>query len=428
MQNRVRLEIVDGPLKGKKFEFAEHDTFIFGRAPDCHAQLSDDTYVSRHHFILEVNPPLARLRDLGSLNATHVNNRKCGGRKKGETPEEGAKRKYPEVDLNHGDRIRVGDTIMAVTIEQAKVQPDESAQVREELARLIFEVNAPKQKKAERFIEQQIGGYIVEKELGRGGFGAAYLARRIKDNQRIALKVMLSQVAVDKSNLEQFLREIRNVSSLKHPNIVQIFDFGSTEGIFYFAMEWCEGGGVDRLMAQHNGKLPLQWAKPIILQSLDALAHAHAKGFVHRDLKPSNILLSFAQNNVVAKLSDFGLAKSFEKAGLSGLTLTGNYAGTPYFIPREQITNFKYVKPVSDVWSMGATIYNMLTGTFPYPFSNERDPIDVILNDDIVPIRQRDKTLPKNLCAVLDKALEKKAKDRFQTAAEMLAAIRQALS
>jgi eukaryotic-like serine/threonine-protein kinase len=427
MQNRVRLEIVDGPLKGKKFEFTEHDTFIFGRAPDCHAHLSDDTHVSRHHFILEVNPPLARLRDLGSLNATHVNNRKCGGRKKGETPEEGAKRKYPEVDLNHGDRIRVGDTVMAVTIEHAKVQPDESAQVREELARLIFEVNAPKQKKAERFIEQQIGGYIVEKELGRGGFGAAYLARRIKDNQRIALKVMLSQVAVDKSNLEQFLREIRNVSSLKHPNIVQIFDFGSTEGIFYLAMEWCEGGGVDRLMAQHKGRLRLQWAKPIILQSLDALAHAHAKGFVHRDLKPSNILLSFVRNNVVAKLSDFGLAKSFEKAGLSGLTLTGNYAGTHYFIPREQITNFKYVKPVSDVWSIGATIYNMLTGVFPYPFSDERDPIDVILNDDVVPIRKRDNSIPAALADVLDKALARQVKERYQTAAEMLEALKQAL-
>jgi hypothetical protein len=427
MQNRVRLEIVDGPLKGKKFEFTEHDTFIFGRAPDCHAQLADDAHVSRHHFILEVNPPLTRLRDLGSLNATYVNNRKCGGRKKGETPEEGAKRKYPEVDLILGDRIRVGDTIMAVTIEQGKVQPDESAHVREELARLIFEVNAPKQKKAERFIEQQVGGYIVENELGRGGFGAVYLAHRIKDNLRIALKVMLSQVAVDKNNLEQFLREIRNISSLKHPNIVEIFDFGSTGGIFYFAMEWCEGGGVDRLMAQQKGKVPLQLAKPIILQSLEALAHAHSKGFVHRDLKPSNILLSFARNNVVARLGDFGLAKSFEKAGLSGLTLTGNYAGTPYFVPREQITNFKYVKPVSDVWSMGATIYNMLTGAYPYPFNEKRDPIDVILNEEVVPIRKRDKSVPKNFCAVLDRALEKNAKNRYQTAAEMLIATDDAL-
>jgi serine/threonine protein kinase len=249
----------------------------------------------------------------------------------------------------------------------------------------------------------------------------------MKDNQRIALKVMLSQVAVDKSNLEQFLREVRNVSALKHPNIVQIFDFGSTEGIFYFAMEWCEGGGVDRLMAKHNGKLPLKWANPIILQSLEALAHAHAKGFVHRDLKPSNILLSFERNNVIAKLSDFGLAKSFEKAGLSGLTLTGNYAGTPYFIPREQLINFKYAKPVSDVWSMGATIYNMLTGQLPYEFSQSRDPIDVILNDNVVPIHKRDTSLPVALADVLDKALAKEVNERYQTAAEMLDAMNSAL-
>jgi serine/threonine protein kinase len=96
-------------------------------------------------------------------------------------------------------------------------------------------------------------------------------------------------------------------------------------------------------------------------------------------------------------------------------------------MPREQITNFKYMKPDSDVWSMGATIYNMLTGDFPYPFNKGRDPIDVILNDDIVPIGQRDKKIPKNMCAVLDKALNKKARDRFQTAAEMLAAMKKAL-
>jgi serine/threonine protein kinase len=249
----------------------------------------------------------------------------------------------------------------------------------------------------------------------------------MKDNQRLALKVMLSQVAVDKSDLDQFLREVRNISSLKHPSIVQIFDFGSTEGIFYFAMEWCEGGGVDRLMAQHKGKVPLKWAKPIILQSLEALAHAHSKGFVHRDLKPSNILLSFARTDTIAKLSDFGMAQSFEKAGLSGLTLTSNYAGTPLFIPREQITNFKYVKPVSDVWSMGATIYNMLTGQFPYEFVKGRDPIDVILNNDVVPIRKRDKSVPSALADVLDKALAKEVKERYQAAIEMLEAAKQAL-
>jgi serine/threonine protein kinase len=109
------------------------------------------------------------------------------------------------------------------------------------------------------------------------------------------------------------------------------------------------------------------------------------------------------------------------------MSMTGAYAGTLVFMPREQIVNFKYVKPASDVWSMGSTIYNLLTGAFPYPFSKERDPIDVILNEDIVRIGQRDKTIPKSLCAVLDKALEIKARNRYQTASEMLAAIKKAM-
>jgi len=109
--------------------------------------------------------------------------------------------------------------------------------------------------------------------------------------------------------------------------------------------------------------------------------------------------------------------------GLSGMSMTGGYAGTPVFMAREQIANFKYVKPVSDVWSMAATIYNMLTGAFPYPFSKERDPIDVILNDDVVPIRKRDASLPKALASVLDRALSKDRKNRPQNAGEFLTAL-----
>ena len=112
---------------------------------------------------------------------------------------------------------------------------------------------------------------------------------------------------------------------------------------------------------------------------------------MHRDLKPQNILRSSG----AVRLSDFGLTKGLQQAGLSGMSMTGGHACTPVFMPREQITNLKYVKPVSDVWSMGATIYNLLTGAFPYPVTTERDPIDVILNEDTIPIRKRDATIPK---------------------------------
>jgi len=423
---KVQIKISKGKDAGKIFTFTEHDTFVFGRMDDCHACIPDDTQVSRHHFILEVNPPQACLRDLGSLNGTWVNGKKYGAREKGETPEQGAKRRYPEVAIKHGDRIKVGVTELEVAVEEAKEAPQHRADPAlgdisllspEQLAKLIF--GSPGQAAKPKL---QIPGCKIEEEVGRGGFGAVYRARRT-DGSVVAVKVMLSRVDADDEAIAKFKRETAITAKLDHPKIVRVLESGASGAVFYFIMEFCDGGSVSDLMFKNKGRLSLAQAKPIILGALEALAFAHDKGFVHRDLKPQNILLSRGE----VRLSDFGLAKSFQQAGLSGMSMTGGYAGTPVFMPREQITNFKYVKPVSDVWSMGATIYNLLTGTFPYPFSKDRDPIDVILNDDIVPIGQRDKTLPKNLCAVLDKALEKKAKDRYQTAAEMLAAVEKAL-
>src|SRR5215471_18927876 len=117
MPGKIILEVTDGPIRGKVFSFEEHDTFIFGRARDCHARLSqEDTTASRHHFLLEVNPPDVRVRDLGSLNGTYVNGKKYGGRREGESPQEAAQRKQPDMDLNDHDTIGVGETIFRVRI------------------------------------------------------------------------------------------------------------------------------------------------------------------------------------------------------------------------------------------------------------------------------------------------------------------------
>jgi serine/threonine protein kinase len=373
---------------------------------------------------LEANPPHACLRDLGSLNGTWVNGKKFGAREKGETPEKAAKRRYPEVALKHGDRITVGQTELEVSIEQPKEAPrhradpavgDISLLSPDQLARLIF--GAPDQAS-----KLQIPGYKIEAEIGRGGFGAVYRARRTEDGKIVAVKVMLSRVDADDAAIERFKREVAVTAKLQHPNIVRVQESGASGAVFYFVMEFCDGGSAWDLMLKNGGRLSLSQAKPIILGALTGLAYAHDKGFVHRDLKPQNILLSHGE----ARLSDFGLSKSFQQAGLSGMSMTGGFAGTPYFMPREQITNFKYVKPVSDVWSMGATIYNILTGVYPYAFSEKRDPIDVILNEEVVPIRKRDKSIPKSLASVLDRALSKKTKDRFQNGAEFLAAVESA--
>ena len=424
MSASVQLRITEGIAKGKVFTFAAHDTFLLERHPDCQVCLPDDACVSRHHFILEVCPPQACVRDLGSRNGTYVNGREVGGRREGESPEEGARRAYPEVTLKHGDRIQVGDTALEVHVTQAEKQagPPPAVPVPsfdelnpKQLADLLLK--AAKKSEAPRL---DIPGYQIERELGRGGFGVVFRARRLSDGVMVAIKVMLPRVAVPPVEIEKFLREMTITAQLRHANIVKLFDQGHCNGIPWFIMEYCEGGSLWDFIRQHGGKVPLEIAKPIMLATLEGLAHAHQQGIVHRDLKPQNILL----DRGVARISDFGLAKNFQQAGFSGLSVTGNYAGTTLFMPREQLINFKHLKPVSDVWSMAATFYFMLTGAFPYPFTKDRDPIDVILNEPIVPVEKRDKTLPPKLAVWLEACLATDPKKRIPSSGEMLAATR----
>jgi serine/threonine protein kinase len=289
----------------------------------------------------------------------------------------------------------------------------------QQLADLLLK--AAKKGKAPRL---DIPGYEIEKELGRGGFGVVFRARRLSDGVPVAIKVLLPRVAVKPVEVEKFLREMTVTAQLRHANIVKLFDQGHCEGIPYFIMEYCEGGSLWDFIMKHGGKLPLKVAKPIMLAALEGLAHAHQQGIVHRDMKPQNILL----DRGVARISDFGLAKNFQQAGFSGLSITGNYAGTPLFMPREQLINFKHLKPVSDVWSIAATFYFMLTGAFPYPFTKDRDPIDVILNEQVVPIEKRDKTLPSKLAVWLGACLATDPKKRIPSSSEMLATTRSIFS
>lgn len=428
MSASVQLRVTDGPGKGKVFTFAAHDTFLLGRQPDCHVHLPDDLAVSRHHFLLEACPPQAIVRDLGSRNGTYVNGIKHGGRKEGETPEQGAKRKYPEVALKQGDRIQTGDTQLEVVVHQPqpKAGPPPIKPAAQNLDELTPQQLADLLLKAAKGGKKplfDLPGYTIDKELGRGGYGAVFRAKRQSDGQTVAIKVLLPRVAVQPEEIEKFLREMSVTAQLRHPNLIKLFDQGHSDGLPYFIMEYCEGGSVADLMRQQGGKLPLNVAKPIMLGALEGLAHAHSQGFVHRDLKPQNILL----HQGISRISDFGLAKNFQQAGLSGFTLTGNYAGTPLFMPREQIINYKHVKPVSDVWSIAATFYHMLTGCFPYPFDGKRDPIDVILNEAVVPIEKRDKALPVSTAAVLNRSLLVDSAQRFRHANDMLTALRTAL-
>ncbi|MDA1049289.1 MAG: serine/threonine-protein kinase [Planctomycetota bacterium] len=497
MPAKVLLEVTSGPIKGKVFPFESHDTFLFGRHGTCHAQIPRDGFVSRHHFILEVNPPDARLRDLGSLGGTYVNGTKYGGRAVDKAPGDATGRQFANVDLSDGDIIAVGKTTLRVKIEaplqccqcgteiledrvkaewmpgsfmcrncrgqlstDAQSFPPRPVTVREAprcdqcgqdvskevgsrtsdnyvcqecRKRLLSESGGLRRlmqdaaKTIQRDQQPLISGYELGEVLGKGGMGLVYKATRRSDGQTVAIKMMLPAVAVNEASREVFQREIGVTDCLDHANIVKLFEHGDGNGVFYFVCEFCKGGSLDQLMRRQGGRVTLKMSAPIMKQCLNGLEYAHSEGIVHRDLKPQNILLYQSDKKWTAKVADFGLAKSFETAGLSGMTATRSVGGTFHFMPREQLTDFKYVKPVSDIWSIAAAFYNVLTGQYPRNLTKDRDPIEVILHDEAIPIRDRCAEIPRAVAEVLDRALSSDTAVRFQSAAEFKRALDEAL-
>src|SRR5258707_1764163 len=223
MPGRVSLDVVEAQIQGKRLESDGHDTFLSGRAPDCHAELApDDATASRHHFLLEVNPPAARLRDLGSLNGTYVNGRKHGGREKHLSPEQAAQQPWPQVDLRDGDLIRVGATVINVRIDGVTA-PVPAPPVRDPSPLdLLIEV-ADSSKTGP---QTTVAGYALGPLLGRGGMGVVHLATRLSDGATFALKLMRPQAAVDAHAREVFDREIAVTGSLRHPHVVTMHAHG----------------------------------------------------------------------------------------------------------------------------------------------------------------------------------------------------------
>ena len=284
-----------------------------------------------------------------------------------------------------------------------------------------------------------VEGYEKVQRLGRGGMGEVWKVREKKTGKYFALKTMLPQMAVNEQAKTLFLREAKVSEQLDHKNVVRTYKSGCANGVFYILMDLCEGGSVDSLMAKHGGKLCLEQATLITLQVLDGLEYVHnvkvdvdikkglfnstkeveAYGLVHRDFKPGNIFLADNTDYPVAKVADFGMAKAFETAGMSKVTKDGSAMGTPQFMPRQQAVNFRYSEPDVDVWAAAASYYNMLTGQFPRDFTPGKNPCMVLMTGGIVPIRQRDQSIPPKLAAVIDRALQEVPEIGYKSAATL---------
>ncbi len=258
-----------------------------------------------------------------------------------------------------------------------------------------------------------IAGYEIFGELGRGGMGVVYKARQLRLNRIVALKMILAGDHASPESALRFMAEAESIARLHHPNIVQIFAFGDCGGLPYFEMEYVGGGSLsDRL---GGTSWPLRDAARLVETLGRAIHEAHRMGIVHRDLKPANILLS---TDGIPKIADFGLAKCLDIN--TGLTRTEWIVGSPsYMAPEQASPGATPIGPAADVYSLGAILYQLLTGRPPFQAPTVLETLEQVrLDRPTAPSRLRSK-LPRDLVTICLKCLEKEPARRYSTAAEL---------
>jgi eukaryotic-like serine/threonine-protein kinase len=262
-------------------------------------------------------------------------------------------------------------------------------------------------------------GYEILEEIGRGGMGVVYKARQVALKRFVALKMVR---AVDASNLEllaRFRAEARVVASLHHPHIVQVYDFGEHDGLPFLAMELIECG---TLAARLDGTpwAPLA-AADLLIKLSGAVECAHERGIIHRDLKPANVLIASDAKGLEAKISDFGLAKFFHDE-TSLHTRSVAFLGTPsYMAPEQASGGARDVGPATDVYALGAILYELLTGRPPFRGGSPIDTLRQMLAAEPVPLERLAPNVPRDLATICDKCLRTEVKRRYGSAAELRA-------
>ena len=271
-------------------------------------------------------------------------------------------------------------------------------------------VNAPKSRFDAGVI---INDFIVERELGVGGMGVVYLARQISLDRYVALKILKEKYAEDEEFIVQFVREARSAAKLNHPNIVQAYAVGEENGIFFFAMEYVDGKTMKEILAEEK-KIDPQRAAKIVREIAVALDYAWSESkIVHHDIKPDNIMLTKGGK---AKLADLGLASMF---GDSEVDESGDEVlGTPQYISPEQLLGDK-TDVRSDIYSLGATFYHFVTGTFPYLGDTPTESAHKHVNGVFQPPIERDSSVPQAVNDIISKMMAKDVNQRYQSADEL---------
>ncbi len=272
-------------------------------------------------------------------------------------------------------------------------------------------------------VPRHLPGYDLIELIGRGSMGVVFKARQLSMDRIVAVKILRRELASNREFIQRFHREAKIAAKLSHNNIVQAIDSGEYKGYHYFVMEYVDGTNIRQEL--EKGKVYTeQEALEIIVQVADALNHAHQRGLVHRDIKPENIMLTRER---VPKLADLGLARLSQGDPMAKAE-KGVAIGTPYYIAPEQIRGQEDIDIRADIYSLGATLYHMVTGRVPFPGN---DPVEVMkkhLHEPLTPPDHINQRLSSGLGEVVEKAMAKRREERYQTPEELLTDLKRLLA
>ena len=259
--------------------------------------------------------------------------------------------------------------------------------------------------------------YDIKREIGAGGMATVYLAQDLRHERPVALKLLNPELGAV-LGVERFLSEIRVTANLQHPNLLPLFDSGAAEGLLFYVMPFVEGESL-RARLTREKQLPVDEAVRMTVAIANALDYAHSHGVIHRDLKPENILLQAGQ----PVIADFGIALAVSNAGGSRITQTGLSLGTPQYMSPEQATGDRVIDGRSDIYSLGAVAYEMLTGEAPHTGTTSQAIIARMLTEKPRPMRTTRSAIPEHVEFAVQHALEKLPADRFSTAHQFAEAL-----
>lgn len=439
----VKLVVKCGERIGQPVTFCGKAELTFGTDPSSDVVVADDPLMDKKHFRIDQSEPdQLSIQDLGSRSGTTVNGVRIA-----------------RAALKIGDVIRAGLLVLEVRATSDVTLPTRRPSSLHEPAEsndaqlIARKSSEPSQHQSNSgdiaangsFAIGNVGiagrdvaaslqdrGYTIGTEIGRGSFGRVYRGTRNSDGMIVAVKILEGFPVESPERMKLFMREMSIHKELEHPNIVRFVELGCSEtSLAWYAMEFVDGLSLADFVHTSPRPLTLAIAYLLVRQLLSALDYAHRLAaprgpLVHRDIKPSNILVRGVNGTFEAKLCDFGLAKNFERAGLSGITMTGQSRGNLEYMSPDQAMDSKYAGPEVDVYAMGGILHFCLTGRSLYdvrPGASTNDILNAKLAHRFLPINQLRSDIPEGVQAIIDRATGRDQVRRFRTAGQMLCSL-----